>query len=153
MERAERFHQVRVGLLLGGDQERPVFRVGDVLEQVDQRVGAADDTAYGGPGDRRGCNRLEIDPVSCSTRHHDNIAPALPRLYPGAMDMSNPVLHGLLRKRQEIADKLEVAQAQVRQLVLDIDAVGSTIRMSKSAWCGSSRWRGGTRRCGTRPAA
>ena len=45
------------------------------------------------------------------------------------MDTSNPVLHGLLRKRQEIADKLEVAQAQVRQLVLDIDAVDSTIRL------------------------
>ena len=45
------------------------------------------------------------------------------------MDTSNPVLHGLLRKRQEIADKLEVAQAQVRQLILDIDAVDSTIRL------------------------
>ena len=45
------------------------------------------------------------------------------------MDTSNPVLHGLLRKRQEIADKLEVAQSQVRQLVLDIDAVDSTIRL------------------------
>lgn len=45
------------------------------------------------------------------------------------MDTSHPVLHGLLRKRQEIADKLEVAQAQVRQLVLDIDAVDSTIRL------------------------
>lgn len=45
------------------------------------------------------------------------------------MDTSNPVLHGLLRKRQEIADKLEVAQSQVRQLVLDIDAVVSTIRL------------------------
>ena len=45
------------------------------------------------------------------------------------MDTSNPVLHGLLRKRQEIADKLEVAQAQVRQLVLDIDAMDSTIRL------------------------
>ena len=45
------------------------------------------------------------------------------------MDTSNPVLHGLLRKRQEIADKLEVAQCQVRQLVLDIDAVDSTIRL------------------------
>ncbi len=45
------------------------------------------------------------------------------------MDTSNPVLHGLLRKRQEIADKLELAQSQVRQLVLDIDAVDSTIRL------------------------
>jgi len=45
------------------------------------------------------------------------------------MDTSNPVLHGLLRKRQEIADKLELAQSQVRQLVLDIDAVDSTLRL------------------------
>jgi len=45
------------------------------------------------------------------------------------MDTSNPVLHGLLRKRQEIADKLELTQGQVRQLVLDIDAVDSTIRL------------------------
>jgi len=45
------------------------------------------------------------------------------------LDTSNPVLHGLLRKRQEIADKLELAQSQVRQLVLDIDAVDSTIRL------------------------
>lgn len=46
-----------------------------------------------------------------------------------AMDISNPVLHGLLRKRQEIADKLELAQSQVRQLVLDIDAVDATIQL------------------------
>jgi len=45
------------------------------------------------------------------------------------MDISNPVLHGLLRKRQEIADKLELAQSQVRQLVLDIDAVDATIQL------------------------
>ncbi len=45
------------------------------------------------------------------------------------MDTSNPVLHGLLRKRQEVADKLELAQGQVRQLVLDIDALDSTIRL------------------------
>ncbi len=45
------------------------------------------------------------------------------------MDTSNPVLHGLLRKRQEIADKLDLAQGQVRQLILDIDAVDSTIRL------------------------
>ncbi len=45
------------------------------------------------------------------------------------MDTSNPVLHGLLRKRQEIADKLDLAQSQVRQLVLDIDAVDATIRL------------------------
>ncbi len=45
------------------------------------------------------------------------------------MDTSNPVLHGLLRKRQEIADKLEMAQSRVRQLVLDIDAVDATIRL------------------------
>lgn len=45
------------------------------------------------------------------------------------MDTSNPVLHGLLRKRQEIADKLEITQSQVRQLILDIDALDSTIRL------------------------
>ena len=45
------------------------------------------------------------------------------------MDASNPVLHGLLRKRQEMAGDLEPAQSQVPQLVLDIDALDSTIRL------------------------
>ncbi len=39
------------------------------------------------------------------------------------------VIHGLLRKRQEIADVLELAQGRVRQLVLDIDAVDATLRL------------------------
>jgi len=39
------------------------------------------------------------------------------------------VINGLLRRRQEIADKLELAQGQVKQLVLDIDAVDSTLRL------------------------
>lgn len=45
------------------------------------------------------------------------------------MDTSNPVLHGLLRKRQEIAADLDAAQSRVRQLILDIDAVDATIRL------------------------
>ena len=39
------------------------------------------------------------------------------------------VVSGLLRRRQEIADKLEVTQSQVRQLVLDLDALDSTLRL------------------------
>ena len=39
------------------------------------------------------------------------------------------VINGLLRRRQEIADALELAQGRVRQLVLDIDALDATIRL------------------------
>jgi hypothetical protein len=45
------------------------------------------------------------------------------------MDISNPVLSGLIRKRQEIAEALEIAQGQVRALIHDIDAVDATIRL------------------------
>ncbi len=45
------------------------------------------------------------------------------------LDTSNPVLSGLIRKRQEIAAELDLAQSRVRQLILDIDAVDSTIRL------------------------
>src|SRR3954470_24960100 len=45
------------------------------------------------------------------------------------MDTSNPVLSGLIRKRQEIEAELDTAQARVRQLVLDIDALDATIRL------------------------
>lgn len=39
------------------------------------------------------------------------------------------VVSGLLRRRQEIADKLEIVQGQLRQLVLDLDAVDATVRL------------------------
>ena len=39
------------------------------------------------------------------------------------------VINGLIRRRQEIADALELAQGTVRRLVLDIDAVDATIRL------------------------
>lgn len=39
------------------------------------------------------------------------------------------VLSGLIRKRAEIGGELEAAQTRVRQLILDIDAVDSTIRL------------------------
>lgn len=39
------------------------------------------------------------------------------------------VVSGLLRRRQEIADKLEIVQDQVRQLVLDLDALDTTLRL------------------------
>ncbi len=39
------------------------------------------------------------------------------------------VVSGLLRRRQEVADKLELVQGQVRQLVLDLDALDTTIRL------------------------
>lgn len=44
------------------------------------------------------------------------------------MDNDN-VVNGLLRRRQEIADDLEVVQGRVRQLVIEIDAVDLTIRL------------------------
>ncbi len=45
------------------------------------------------------------------------------------MDTSNPVLSGLIRKRQEIVCDLDAAQSRLRQLILDIDAVDATIRL------------------------
>ena len=39
------------------------------------------------------------------------------------------VLSGLIRKRAEIAGRLEVAHNQVRQLIIDLDAVDATIRL------------------------
>jgi len=45
------------------------------------------------------------------------------------MDTSNPVLSGLIRKRQEVAADLDAAQSRVRQLVLDIDALDATLRL------------------------
>ena len=43
IEIADRRHDARIGFLFGRDQQMPVCRVGDVLEQVDRRKGAADD--------------------------------------------------------------------------------------------------------------
>ena len=45
------------------------------------------------------------------------------------METSNPVLSGLIRKRQEIMTELDVVQSKMRQLILDIDAVDGTIRL------------------------
>lgn len=39
------------------------------------------------------------------------------------------VVNGLLRRRQEVADALEIAQGRVRQLVLDLDALDATLRL------------------------
>jgi hypothetical protein len=39
------------------------------------------------------------------------------------------VVNGLLRRRQLIADELEIVQGRVRQLVIEIDAVDVTIRL------------------------
>ena len=39
------------------------------------------------------------------------------------------VLSGLIRKRSEIAGKLEAAQAETRRLIIDLDAVDATIRL------------------------
>ncbi len=38
-------------------------------------------------------------------------------------------IHGLLRRRQETAAALELAQGQVRQLVSDVDALDAVLRM------------------------
>ena len=45
------------------------------------------------------------------------------------METSNPVLSGLIRKRQEVVAELDAAQSRVRQLILDLDAVDATIRL------------------------
>jgi len=45
------------------------------------------------------------------------------------MDTSNPVLSGLIRKRQEVAADLDGAQSRVKQLILDIDALDATLRL------------------------
>ena len=39
------------------------------------------------------------------------------------------VVSGLLRRRQEVSDRLEIVQGQMRQLVLDLDALDSTLRL------------------------
>ena len=45
------------------------------------------------------------------------------------LNASNPVLSGLIRKRQEVMEAMELAQTQLRQLVLDLDALDGVIRM------------------------
>jgi hypothetical protein len=45
------------------------------------------------------------------------------------MDLSNPVLSGLIRKRQEILKEMDAAQSRLRQLILDVDALDATIRL------------------------
>ena len=45
------------------------------------------------------------------------------------MDISSPVLSGLIRKRQEVAAELDAAQSRMRQLILDIDALDATLRL------------------------
>lgn len=44
------------------------------------------------------------------------------------MDNDN-VVSGLMRRRQEITDKLDTVQSQVRQLILDLDAIDTTIKL------------------------
>jgi hypothetical protein len=43
------------------------------------------------------------------------------------------VVTGLLRRRQEIADELEVVQGRMRQLVIEIDALDVSIRLFRPA--------------------
>ena len=45
------------------------------------------------------------------------------------MDLSNPVLSGLIRKRQELAADLDAAQATLRRVVASLDAMDATIRL------------------------
>lgn len=70
---------------------------------------------------------------------------------------SDNVVNGLLCHIQQVADQLELVQAQMRQLVLDIDALDSTLRLFKpdvaiDVVC-IKPIPGVTRRCGTSPAA
>ncbi len=46
------------------------------------------------------------------------------------MDLSNPVLSGLIRKRQELAAELDATQATLRRVVASLDAIDATIRLS-----------------------
>lgn len=39
------------------------------------------------------------------------------------------VVSGLLRRRQELADRLDIVQGQVRQTVIELDAIDVTIRL------------------------
>lgn len=45
------------------------------------------------------------------------------------MEISSPVLSDSIRKRQEVAAGLDVAQSRLRQLILDIAALDATIRL------------------------
>ncbi len=56
--------------------------------------------------------------------------------YTAGMENDN-VVSGLLRRRQEIADELEIVQGRVRNLVIDLDALdgrsGCSAPMPRSA--------------------
>ena len=45
------------------------------------------------------------------------------------MELSNPVLSGLIRKRQELMVQLGAAQAQGRQIAASVEALDATIRL------------------------
>lgn len=45
------------------------------------------------------------------------------------MVLSNPVLSGLVRERQEIVTSLEAVQAELRTLTGSLDAIDATIRL------------------------
>ena len=45
------------------------------------------------------------------------------------MELSNPVLSGLIRKRQELMVELGAAQAQGRQIAASVEALDATIRL------------------------
>ncbi len=45
------------------------------------------------------------------------------------MELSNPVLSGLVRKRQELTTALEAVQSQLRTLTGSLDAIDATIRL------------------------
>jgi len=49
--------------------------------------------------------------------------------YPAGMDLSNPVLSGLIRKRQELAADFDTAQAHLARVVASLDALDATIRL------------------------
>lgn len=49
--------------------------------------------------------------------------------YPAGTDLSNPVLSGLIRKRQEFASDLDAVRAALRRMVASLDALDTTIRL------------------------
>ena len=66
--------------------------------------------------------------ILCITCRHTIAALRRKPVYHMCMEQEH-VITGLLRKRQEIADALEIAQGKVRQLIQNVDAVDATLKL------------------------
>ena len=68
------------------------------------------------------------------------------------MDLSNPVLSGLIRKRQELVAELQGYEAKARAIVAQVDALDATVRLfSPTLKITSVRVRPTPRRMGVQP--